>query len=504
MEREDRLTTLAARAALMAVAALLAWHLMPFGVSAVRAILYPHELDYGEGIVWYQATQLFDGSAYGPIDRFPSVVFHYTPLFHFVSGLIAVTGVDGLAAGRLVSALSTLAVMVAIGAIVAGVIRRAGGAKRVAALCGAIGGLALLIAFPVKIWAPLMRVDMLAFALALIGILAAIRALERPRWIVAAALLFVAAVYTKQTMVAAPAAVFAVMLVHRPRTAWAGIALCVAVGAIVLAALTWTTGGGFARHVFLYNVNRFDLARTEQIWIIASSHIFLIGAALIGVAAAWPAVRRFAAQRRDAETDDAALVMLLLYLVLTSLMLLLVLKLGSSANYFVEWLCAVAIFAGLAARCTVERALEPSSAGDASLLGKLALVLIGVQAVLIDHNPYSKRWFDAREAGLQKLAAMIRSAPGPVISDDMVAVMRAGRPVLWEPAIFTELAATGAYDERPFVRMIEQRKFALFIIYQGRGETVFSPRFSPAVASAIERNYRRDEIVANLTIHRPR
>ena len=62
---------------------------------------------------------------------------------------------------------------------------------------------------PVVTWAPFMRVDMLAVALSLFGLVAAFKALERPRLIYLAALLFVAAVYTKQTSIAAPAATFA-------------------------------------------------------------------------------------------------------------------------------------------------------------------------------------------------------------------------------------------------------------------------------------------------------
>ena len=33
--------------------------------------------------------------------------------------------------------------------------------------------------------------------------------------------------------------------------------------------------------------------------------------------------------------------------------------------------------------------------------------------------------------------------PGPVISDDMVAIKMAGKEVIWQPAIFRELTATG-------------------------------------------------------------
>ena len=101
-----------------------------------------------------------------------------------------------------------------------------------------------------------MRVDMLAIAFSLFGLVAAFKALERPRLIYLASLLFVAAVYTKQTTIAAPAATFAVLIALRPALAVRGIAACLVLGITVLLMLGWLTDGGFYRHIFLYNVNR--------------------------------------------------------------------------------------------------------------------------------------------------------------------------------------------------------------------------------------------------------
>lgn len=502
----DRVSVSVVRVGLLLLAALLAWHSYHFAAGSIRGVLYPHELDYGEGIVWFQVEQLFAGQAFGDIRQFPTVVFHYTPLYHFLSGLVMATGIDGLAAGRILSLLSTAAMVVLIGLIVRYMIVQAAGARWVANASGAIAGLTLLVGFPVKIWAPLMRVDMLAFALALAGIYAGLRAIRRPTWIYPAALLFVLAVFTKQTMIAAPASVFLVLVFHRPRTALAGIATCLIVGSVALGALAYATGGGFLRHVFLYNVNRFDIGRIDQIAIIGLGHIFLVAAALIGLAAILPSIRRFALRRRDADPGEAANVMLGCYLLLTTIMLLLVLKSGSSANYFIEWFVALAIFAGLAARVAVERsfAVGGTSVTETPAAGKLAIAALCAQAMFIDPNQYPERFFSARADGLARLTDLVRAADGPVISDDMVVLMRAGRPVLWEPAIFTELAATGAYDERPFVRMIERRRFAFFIIYQGRGSNLFSQRYSPAVAAAIDKAYPRRENIAGLTVHYPR
>ena len=68
---------------------------------------------------------------------------------------------------------------------------------------------------------------------------------------------------------------------------------------------------------------------------------------------------------------------------------------------------------------------------------------------------------------MQELVEIIRKATRPVISDDMVLVLRAGRQVQWEPAIFAELASMGLWDQQPFLNMIQSHAFAFFIT-QGR------------------------------------
>lgn len=486
------------RVALIALGALLAWHLYFFLLTAVRAVAYPYELDYGEGIVWYQARQLLAGEAFGDIHRFGGIVFHYTPLFQALSGLLERLGFDGLAAGRLLSLLSTAAMAVLIGIIVRHVALGSGGSRRGAAIAAAVAGLTLLIAFPVKVWAPLMRVDMLAFALSLGGLWCGLLALRRPPLVHLAAILFVLAVFTKQTMVAAPAAVFLVLLLFRPRTAFAGIATSLVLGSAALAALALATDGGFFRHVFLYNVNRIALDRLGWIASIVSSHLLLIVAATIGLAGIAPAIRRFAAKRSQAAPEDAESAMLGAYLVLTTASVALVLKSGSGVNYFIEWIAVLAIFAGLA----VHRAIAVEG-GRAAPVRQVAIIALAVQAAMLPVLPYTAGMFEKRTAALDRLVGRIRSAEGPVISDDMVLLLRAGRPVLWEPAIFAELGATGAWDERPFVRMIDERRFAMFVTVQERGGKLFDQRYNPAVAEAMARAYPRREKVSGLTLHLP-
>lgn len=494
---------LVGRLALAILGMLLAWHLYHFAAVGLRAIAYPYELDYGEGIVWFQARQLLAGEAFGPIDRFPAIVFHYTPLFHALSGSLAATGIDGLAAGRILSLLATLVMAGLIGLIAHGFVARSGATKRVALCTAVLSSFLPVICYPIPIWSPLMRVDMLAFALTLGGVYFGLQAISRAGFVYPAAILFVLAVYTKQTMIAAPTALFAVLLLYRPRIAIAGITTCVVVGSAALTLLAWATEGGFLRHIFLYNVNRFDPERLSWITITIQGHIGLVAAALVGIATHLPALKSFAIERRESSADAAKRTFLAAYLLLTTVLLLLVAKSGSSGNYFIEWLVILCIYAGIAMSYSIRFALD-GHGPSAPLFGKLLVpIALIVHSHSLPPSPYSEEILARRADGLARLAERIRSADRPVISDDMVILQRGGQPVLWEPAIFAELGANGVWDERPFLRMIEQQRFAFFVTVRDRGQLPFNERYNPAVAEAMARAYPRREKVAGLTLHLP-
>jgi hypothetical protein len=104
---------------------------------------------------------------------------------------------------------------------------------------------------------------------------------------------------------------------------------------------------------------------------------------------------------------------------------------------------------------------------------------------------------------LDDLVARIKGANQPVLSEDMVLLMKAGKEVPWEPAIFNELASTGRWDERLILDMISTRAFA-FVVTRGRaGEEILDGRFTPAVGRAIQEAYPRTEEQGGRTVHLP-
>ncbi len=492
--------------------AAMAAHFAAYLVYAVKAVRYPYELDYGEGIVWQQAMLIPGARMYGDINQFPFIVFHYPPLYHLLLHAAALLKLDVLAAGRGVSLASSLGIGTVAAALAFRVVRE--GTGRLASASGAaIAGLGVFCFWPVVAWSPMLRVDMLAILLSFLGIWCAARSLARPSLIYVAMVLFVLAIYTKQTSLAAPLATVPVLLVAEPRRMLKASCLGLLLAVAALVVLMWQTDGGFLRHVILYNLNRYSLGSAGRVLLAEAPQLVFLVLAAAGAVAAW---RRLASRHawvspaafRDTLAASEAtrlLSILTLYLGLSTCALLTLGKSGGNMNYMIEWMCLLSVLTGILAAGMLDRALRPvegayPGGGAAAFLASVALL---AQVLVL---PASRDLGAADPARMQQLGTLlerIRAAKAPVLSDDMVLLMKAGKEVPWEPAIFAELASIGRWDERRIVTMINAHAFA-FVVTQGQhGMPFYDSRYTPAVDQAIGASYPRVETYAGHTVHLP-
>lgn len=494
---------------------LLARQVWLYGDIAWAAVNYPYELDYGEGIVWQQAALMFTPAAYGDIGTFPMIVFHYTPLFHATARLVAAASHgDLLISGRIVSIISTIGCGVAVAALVdLASERHQPRSSRVLVAFASAATVACLK--QIVLWSLLMRVDMLAHVLSLMGLWFGIRAFRDPSQIYVASVCFLCAVFTKQNAIAAPAALFASALVLQPRLAARGLAFCLVGGAATLAFLSHATDGRILRHVFLYNINRVEFSQLNIVIQIAAQDVELVIAAAIGaVLLAAPLrkelrLRKWETARQLIRHDEklTSAMVALLYAGITTVMLVGIVKVGATINYSIEWLFSLCILAGASLSMLV-RGLGQSVISGASVaaLNPRALygplLIAGQAAAFVPFNaaalgePHQRR-------ELQSIVGRIARASKPVVSDDMVLVMRAGKRVEIEPAIAAELGSVGVWDERPYVKRIMRGDFAMFITEGERGDREFDLRYNPSVADAMAKAYPVTEYVGGYAIHLP-
>jgi hypothetical protein len=512
--RQRGLTRLLGAFALTAMGCVLIWRLLEFLDRACWAMLNPHELDYGEGIVWQQMRMIVDGRGYAPLKIFPAIVFHYPPVYHVLTWVVAsVSGVGDLVAGRALSFLSTLSAAALVGVIAGLITTESGRAPRW--ICGATAGLVSLTCYPVAVWSALMRVDMVAVALSLGGLCLSMLALRKPILIYLAAIAFVGAVFTKQTMLAAPGAAFLVLIVLKPGLAVRGISACVVLGLVILCGLSIATHGEFTHHIFAYNINRFSLSRLRDVVHIVHQHIIYLLAGAIGLGlCVWQLIREaqsetptYLRKRLSTDVEAVRLCIAIAYVVAATCMLILVGKSGAGINYYVEWFLAGSVFVGAGVRNAAYPLLH-QAVGKASVAVSFAFILIPLLvAAGAFITPHVKKVDHVKtaedQAQLTTLIRQIKESGRPVISDNMVILREAGKEVEFEPSIVAELTSTKVYDERPLLRMIHNKAFAFFVTDGERGERNFDSRYSPAVAAAIYQDYPRVQKMAGLIVHLP-
>jgi len=309
--------------------------------------------------------------------------------------------------------------------------------------------------------------------------------------LVASAICFVLAFFTKQTAVAAPLAVglallsadvrdyragahgdFAGRLPLRHRTLAFGLTyLILLVGTLLL--LDALTAGQFSFHTVVMH--------QRASW---SPYLLAKFAALL--APYWPALLLGAALLLRAFRDERVLVPAW-YVLLVPISLIGAGKTGANHNHLLEPLLALSLAAGIA----VGRAAEiwPRRLPAAVLL----LVPFAVQLALA-FQP--QQWYTGELAPAdppERYLVFIRQTPGEILADDVALLYMAGRPLRYDdPSGMGPVANSGVWDQRGLVEEIAQRRFsAILIPVNVQKETVDpSGRWTPEMLAAIREHYR--------------
>ena len=492
----------------VALFVLLLYGLM-FLQHAVGVIRFPYQMDYGEGAEIYMVSRLLSGQPlYSDIHQPPYHVGVYSPLYTFtVAPVAALTGV-GYGAGRAVSTVLALTIAWLLGRMVYEETRKT--------WAGIATGLLWLTSHFVYSWAVLMRVDMLALALALSGFYlfwhGYIRK-SRERYVFAAMFLFVLAAYARQTSIWAAAACFTYLaLTRRWALAVKSLALYAGLGLAILGLLQAATGGEFFRHLVLYNVQVWKLSRWQaalgRAWAMYPLAILGGGLALI---LAW--LRRWPA-------------LAALYLLFGWLSTVTTGKVGAYINHLLEasavtWL-ACGLLLGYAA---------PSRRWAWPLLATVALLM---QAALLIHLPYSLQggvldpwttlkpvvrpwqkqsraaylWTPA-QADVQAARALderVRQTPGLILSEDGSFTTTHGRPMWIQFFDFTQLAKSGVWNQTPFLDQIKSHQFALILLTFDSSTDVLSYRniITPEMLDALRSSYVLDKQMWLYYVYVPR
>jgi hypothetical protein len=475
-----------------------------------KSVGVPVELDYGEGPLMWQVQNLWDQSkSYGSLENGPLVIWNYPPAY-----LLAVRAVwkvqgDLLWSGRFVSFVSGLGVEFLLAAIIYGVLPRRFG--RWVRMCAAGTGLLFLCTQAAFLWLPLMRVDWLGLLATYLGVFLFLTAGEK-HWkeYLAFGCFFVAA-YTKQTFVAAPIACFLATLVVAPwRALRLGLLLAVSGGAVFWLGMIWTHGG-FARHLILYNVHKFSVGRALSgvTTNLADVRLFFVPLGVLVVVAVLRArgarfgrsLKMWKARLRGSPLS-MALAVEMMHWFLSFLLSFSYGKSGATFNYFLESNAALCVVAGLVLGILLwEVKGMPRLTATAALVLAIPLLLAG-QNLYIVINSFVPGELVRMHQGEQmeayrQFTPRVLSTSKPVLSDDMVLLMRAGKDVVFEPATMCLMAEVGTWDASGFERRMESGDFGAIIVSR---PDIWDPR----LLAALRKSYQLDGTSGRYQLYLPR
>jgi hypothetical protein len=431
-ERQIERVLLAFMAALVALhVGVLLYHL---GVE----VAFPYDLNYGEGYVLNDAVRLAHGeSLYVDLQQFPMVRSPYPPVYPLIwSALVPLAG-PVFWPGRALSVLATVGIATLVG-------WHAWRVSRVS--WPAVAAVGLLAASPfVYQWAGYARVDMLALLFAVGGVVAA-QWLRGPKAIVVAALLCALAIWTKQTTITAAVAVGLAFTLRSWRVAAAFFATLGVPSAIALLVLNQTTSGEFARHVLLGNASNPVMPLRSAIYIGTFVFVHLIAV----VAGLWWLRRALGGKPSPVA----------LYLPISLLAALSAGNGGSSVNYLIEPLLALALALPFAWRALPAKS---AVAGPMLAVAQLALLAHWPNAFGTSYLAESAlgRTPTAEDAAIgARLDDLVRNEPGEVIAEPAGFAVRNGRPVYLQPIDLRAEQVHGRWRSEPLVDALATGRFA--------------------------------------------
>lgn len=485
----------------LAVSIVVLMSLASFSKFAGALLVFPYQVMEAEGLVlWMGLTLLGGASPYQDPGSSPWVVAVYGPLFPLLSGAAASAVGITAGAGRGVSLGAAIGCCWLIAWLIrAEALREShvpGG--RAVWLVAAIAAGSYLVSPYVYEWSPLARVDMLMVMFSLLAIAASQQAEhDKPRrWMTLAGLFCVLALWTKQTALAAPAAI-ALWLALRYgfRRALAFASVVAAVAALGYLVLDLWSNGGFVQSAIAANALPWSPRVLADLWrrTILLHGWFLAGAALY----VWSTINK----RRPG--------LLIIYLGASGVLTVSAGHTGAAMNYFLELLAAATVCGGLAWARMVSDArwrLAPAVATGGLLL-QLLWFPVADLSPLAPLFERSREWGyfpttqDARLVG--EIEQLARSRGGPLLSEDPLLNLRTRQQVFAIPAsALRALSDDGQWGpgQRELVEGIGSRRFSTIVLTR--------QDYPAAVLSAIDQHYQltteAPNVVAGYRVYVPR
>jgi hypothetical protein len=412
---------------------LLFYYLVVYIISAIQNILYPYQIDYGEGYILYFADSLAHGkNIYPDSSTYPFIPALYSPLYSLILSVFVKYFGLSFFAGRIISFVSALL----IGFIIYKIIRLFADYK-----IALIGALLFFSAPYVNTWTSWIRVDTLGLLFSLTGVYFVLK-YEKSRLIYLSILFFLLAVYTKQSFLITPF-VSIIYLFSKNKTLAMKIAIIFLVSVMVpFIILNSITQGQFYSHMIVYQglLPQFDLiVKAYSEFLKLHIIIFILGTIISIYLLITKKYLLFA-----------------LYFFISAITDISVGRPGASANYFLELIAVLSIL------CAFAFNRFQTQIKQGTLWGLIILTALVSQLLINAHNPFSS--FEKDVQINKDVTNLISSTPGDILSEDAGLVVLNNKTLYIEWFMNTQLSQKGYWDQSNFVSDLKNKRFSLIIL----------------------------------------
>ena len=456
-------------------------------------IAFPFNADYGEGPILDQVMRLSRGESIYPVDisQSPFIIGNYPPLYHLLQLPFAWIFGPAFWYGRTINLICILASAYFIGASLYFVTK-----NQFASILSA----ALLPTIPFILhWSGFVRIDSLALALSWAALFVIITRREHRRALVLTAVLLTLAIFTRQSYgLAAPFAAFIWLLSHKPRRRAFELALWT--GGFSLAIfllLNLITRGGFFFNIVTANVNPFFWDSVEdyldKIW--KNMGLLVVLSAAYLVLAGW--------------FKQKVWWVVAPYLVASTLSAVTIGKDGSNVNYLYEFSAALAFTAGAFLAWLGPFIQEKRIVTRLWGLKLALLVAMALQVNEVYHwckNDYlwptDRAQFEYAE--IAEMASLVAASDLPVLADEFMGLLPiSGKPLVFQPFEYKQLAAGEIWDQTPFIDAVYQKQYGLILLNDSPFWDSQGNRWTPQQLAAIRGNYKQVDRLADTIIYVP-
>ena len=465
---------------------LLTMALYPIG----RALIcppYPYQLDYAEGFLAVESQMMARGeSIYPTLEDYPYLVGNYPPVYPALCAPFFLLFGPSLLWGRLICVLSAVGIAICMVVIIYN--RTKGILPRGEVLPIVLAPLLFWNTYALYEWIGYARVDLPAIFFGLIGLAMLSGEINKPR-LRMAILFFLLSIFTKQIQVFAPLSAMIFLFLKERKTGLYFLKWFLGLFLVIFIFLILATRGQYFLHTVTYNANVFELWQLK-VWI---GHLFrlypfyLLAFLLLGGVVIYD----YLSKRGTGKTSPPDLFSI--YAIVGGLSFLTIGKVGAASNYLLEFHVALSIFTCIKIAALVQYPRETRTKTKAMVLIILVGALLNLHAI---HVVRARRMLFSRpnpgkgsfEKG-NKMLEIISEYPDPILCEQPIFLLLAGKKVLFQPFIMSQLHKEGKWDQTPVMEDIRQKSFSLIMTGQDvTGEGHFW-QYTPEMVGAIRDHY---------------